>query len=124
MEDTTRRLTRVLGATSVQAADHDSMFEVRDARGAVMRGDIKLSTQHLMLIVIDPDGTTRTSLDIGPISEAFEQPDVPGRVTLRVGNLLVHLDGQPLVGVELESIPVEDRNKSQRLLARKASEVT
>lgn len=124
MEDTIRRLTRILGATHVQSADHDSMFEVRDARGAVMRGDIKTSTQHLMLIIIDPDGTTRTSLDIGPISEAFEQPHVPGRVTLRIANMLVHLDGQPSVGVELESIPIEDRNKSQRLLARRAHEVT
>lgn len=124
MEETIRRLTRILGATSVQAAGRDSMFEVRDARGAILRCDIRLSTQHVMLVLLDPGGVTRCSIDTGPVSEAFEQPDVPGRVTLRVGNQLIHLDGQPSVGIEIESIAVEDRNKSQRLLARRTQQVT
>jgi hypothetical protein len=124
VEETIRRLTRILGATNVQAAGHDSMFEVRDQHGAVLRCDIKLSTQHLMLVLLDPTGVTRCSLDMGPVSEAFEHPDVRGRVTLRIGNQLIHLDGQPSVGIEIESIAVQDRNKSQRLLARRVHEVT
>lgn len=117
MEETIRHLTRVLGAKNVQAAGHETMFAVEDEKGAKLRCSITGTTQHMMLVLVDPNGTTRTTLDVGPVTEAFEEPDTPGRVTLRVGNQLVHVDGQPSVGIEIESIKPADRHKSARWMA-------
>jgi hypothetical protein len=116
MEETVRRLTRILGAMIVESSGHETTFAVHDEQGAQLRCTLSLASQHLMAVLVDPRGTTRCSLDLGPVTEAFERPELPGRVTLRVGHQLVHLDGQPSVGLEVESIPVEDRDKSQRLL--------
>jgi hypothetical protein len=126
VEETVRRLTRILGATTVETSGHETTFVIHDEQGGELRCSITLGTQHLMAVLVDPAGTTRCSLDLGPVTEAFERPEIPGRVTMRVGHQLVHLDGLPSVGLEIESIAVEDRDKNQRLLLarRQAAAVT
>lgn len=104
MEETIRRLTRILGAVTVQAAAHETSFAVVDPQGAQLRCTVTPATQRLMAVLVDAGGTTRCSLDVGPVTGCFEAPDVPGRVTLRVGNQLVHLDGRASVGIEVASV--------------------
>jgi hypothetical protein len=115
MEETIRRAAKLLGAEGVECAGHGVRFVVRDAHGAELRVSINMNTQRLMAVVVDGTGTTRLSLDMAPVSVAFEESSYPGRVTLRVGFQLVHLDGKPSVGVEIESLELEERSKSQRL---------
>lgn len=117
MEETVRHLAKLLGATSVEAAGHDAIISVRDAKGAELRLCIKGAAQRMMAVLKDASGTTRISLDLAPVTLAFEEREYPGRVTLRVGYQLVHLDGQPEVGIEVESLDIEQRAPSQRLVA-------
>lgn len=112
MEETVRRLAKLLGATSVEAAGHDAHISVLDEKGAELRLSIKGAAQRMMAVLVDATGTTRVSLDVAPVTLAFEERDFPGRVTLRVGFQLVHLDGQPEVGIEVESI--DERAASER----------
>lgn len=103
MEETIGRLTRVLGAVAVETSKEETSFVVVDGAGAQLRCTIAPATQRLMVVLVDPLGTTRCSVDVGPVTGCFEAPDVPGRVTLRVGQQLVHLDGRESVGIEVES---------------------
>lgn len=121
MEETIRRMAKVLGAQSVEAAGHTVGFMVRGSQGAAMRVHIDMERQRFMCVLDDAAGITRCSLDLAPISECFEEPEFPGRVTLRVGHQLVHLDTQPNLGIELESIDPEYRSISQRMRATQAT---
>lgn len=119
MEETVRQLAKLLGATEVECAGHDAHLKVVDAEGAELRLSLKVGAQRMMAVLVDPSGMTRCSIDMAPVSFAFEEREFPGRVTLRVGYQLVHLDGQPSVGIEVESLDLEERTRSQRLaLAR------
>lgn len=126
MDDTIRRLAKVLGASSLQASGHEAGFQVQDESGAQLHVNLELTSQRLMATLVDAAGTTRCSLDMAPVTEAFEDPECPGRVTLRIVHQLVHLDGRPSIGIEVESIPVDQRGKSQRFLRveRKSAEPT
>lgn len=116
MEDTLRRMAKILGATQVQSGGHDTSFVVQDGQGTQLRVTVVAEGQRLMAVLVDAHGVTRTSLDMAPVSESFEDPATPGRVSLRIGHQLLHLDGQPTIGVEVESLPIEQRGKSQRAL--------
>ena len=117
MEDTIKRLGKVLGASSMEAAGHDARFSVMDESGYKLRVSIEGQTQRFMATLTDANNRTRCSIDLAPVTEAFEEPSFAGRVTLRVGHQLVHLDSQPNVGIEVESIEPEHRSKSQRMRA-------
>jgi hypothetical protein len=75
-----------------------------------------------MVTLRDGQGVVRCSLDMAPVSECFEEPEFPGRVTLRVGNQLLHMENDPSLAVELESIPPDKRSMSQRLLRQSGRE--
>lgn len=120
MEETVRQLAKLLGATSVEAAGHDAHISVRDTKGAELRLSIRGASQRMMAVLVDATGTTRISLDLAPVTLAFEERDYPGRVTLRVGYQLVHLDGQPEVGIEVESLEIDQRTPSQRLVTARS----
>jgi hypothetical protein len=118
MQDTVRRLAKLLGASSIEASgNNDARFMVQDASGAKLRASIEATSQRFMAVLVDSLGITRCTLDLAPITEAFEEPRYPGRVTLRVGQQLIHIDSQPSLGLEVESIDPKDRAKSQRLRA-------
>lgn len=116
MEETIKRMAKILGAGQILTGGHDTCFVVQDASGTQLRVTVVADNQRVMAVLVDPNGTTRCSLDMAPVSEAFEEPECPGRVSLRIGYQLLHLDGRPNVGIEVESLPIEERGKSQRLL--------
>ena len=117
MEETIKRLAKVLGASALEAAGNDARFTVEDGTGAKLHVSIEGHQQRVMVTLSDSAGVVRSSLDLAPISEAFEEPKYPGRITLRVGNQLLHLENEPNLALEVESIPPEHRNKSQRMRA-------
>lgn len=117
MEETIRRLTKILGASQVEAAGHDVRFAVEDQSGAKLHVSLEGEAQRVMVTLIDPNGAVRCSLDMAPVSEAFEEPKFPGRVTLRIGNQLLHLENEPNLAIEFESIEPEYRNQSARMRA-------
>jgi hypothetical protein len=118
MESTIRRLAKVLGASRLEASGHDARFSVAGDQGASLKVSIEGESQRVMVTLKDGDGIVRCSLDLAPVSEAFEEPQFPGRITLRIGNQLLHLENEPNLAVELESIPVDQRSRSQRVLAQ------
>jgi hypothetical protein len=117
VEETIKRLGKVLGASSMEAAGHDARFSVEDDSGFKLRVSIEGASQRFMATLTDAGGKTRCTVDLAPVTEAFEEPNFEGRVTLRVGHQLVHLDSLPTVGIEVESIEPEHRAESQRLRA-------
>ena len=121
MEDTIRRLTKILGASQVEVAGHDVRFCAEDDAGAKLHVSLEGEAQRVMVTLLDPAGVVRCSLDMAPVSEAFEEPDFPGRVTLRIGNQLLHLENEPNLAIEFESIEPEYRNQSARLRATQAN---
>jgi hypothetical protein len=120
VEETIRRLTKVLSASSVEAAGHDVRFSVEDDSGAKLHVNLEGDPQRIMVTLRDGGGVVRCSFDMAPVSEAFEEPAFPGRITLRVGNQLLHIENEPNLAVELESIPPDKRSMSQRLLRAEA----
>ena len=114
MEEAIRRLTKYLGASLVEVAGHDVRFMVEGDRGAKLRVNIEGDQQRFMATLMDKTGVVRCSLDLAPISEAFQTPGHEDRVTLRVGNQLLHIDSKPSLGLEVESIDLNDRDESQR----------
>jgi hypothetical protein len=103
MEQTIRRLAKVLGATSIESAGHDSRFMVEGKQGGRMQVSIEPDRQRIMAVLKDASGIIRATVDLAPVTHATEDPDFPHRVTLRVGNILVHLDAEPTLAIEVVS---------------------
>ena len=103
MEDTIRRLAKLLGAQGLESAGHDTRFFVDGADGSRFRVSIEGAQQRLMGVLTDAHGVARCDLDVAPIKKVSESADFPGRVTLHVGTMLVHIDSKPTLAVELVS---------------------
>ena len=103
MQETTRRLARVLGANGVEAQGNGARFEVDSADGARLKVSVEAGRQRLMAVLVDGKGVVRADLDLAPIQKVTEDPGFPGRVTLHVGALRVRLDSRPTLAVEVLS---------------------
>ncbi|MEW6430266.1 MAG: hypothetical protein AB1730_02055 [Myxococcota bacterium] len=103
MEDTTKRLAKVLGATGVESMGHDVRFSVESKDGTRLRVNIEGQQQRLMAVLTDANGVTRADLDVAPVQKVTEDPAFPGRVTLHVGAQMIHIDSQPTLAVEIIS---------------------
>lgn len=103
MEDTIRRAAKVLGAKGLESVNHDSRFTVEAADGSVLKVSIEGPQQRLIAVLQDTKGVVRTDLDIAPLKKVTEDPNHPGRVTLHVGSLAIHLDSQPTLMIEMVS---------------------
>lgn len=103
MEDTIRRLAKVLGAQGLEGAGHDTRFFVDGDDGSRMKVSIEGAQQRLMAVLLDAHGVVRCDLDIAPVKKVSEDAGFPGRVTLHVGTMLLHLDSKPTLAVELVS---------------------
>jgi hypothetical protein len=101
MEDTVRRLTKVLGATGVEAIGPDTRFTVSGSGGAQLKVSVEGQHQRFMAVLIDGSGITRTSVDVAPVKSVTEDPQFPGRVTLHFGTLLVHVETKPSLALEV-----------------------
>jgi hypothetical protein len=103
MDDTTKRLAKVLGASGVESVDHDVRFSVESSDGAHLKVNIEGQQQRLMAVLSDAQGVTRADLDVAPVQKVTEDPAFPGRVTLHIGSLLIQIDSQPTLAVEILS---------------------
>lgn len=103
MDDTIRRLAKVLGASGLEGLGHDGRFAVEGADGSLLKVVIEGAHQRFLAELKDAKGVLRADLDLAPVSRVSEDPAVPGRVTLHVGTLLVHVDTKPALAIELVS---------------------
>ena len=101
MDDTIRRLARLLGAQGVEGTGGDARFAVDGADGSKLKVSIDGARQRFMCVLKDGKGVTRADLDIAPVKKAAEDPGFPGRVTFHVGMLAVHVDSEPTLAVEV-----------------------
>ncbi|MFZ5443465.1 MAG: hypothetical protein ACOZQL_25885 [Myxococcota bacterium] len=101
MDDTIRRLAKVLGATGLEGLGADARFAVDGADGSRLKVNIEGGQQRFMCVLQDEKGVTRADLDLAPVKKVTEDAAFPGRVTLHVGTLLIHLDTKPTLAVEV-----------------------
>lgn len=106
MDDTTKRLAKVLGASNVESLGSDVRFAVDSADGARLKVSID-ARQHFMGVLLDPKGVVRADFDVGPVAKVTEDAAFPGRVTLHIGTLMLQIDTKPTLAVELLSSPVK-----------------
>jgi hypothetical protein len=103
MDDTIRRLTKVLGATGVESMGHDTRFTVEGADGSKLKVNIEAQQQRFMAVLVDAKGVTRATVDVAPVKTASEDPNYPGRVTLHLATHQLHVESKPSLAVELVS---------------------
>jgi|RhiMetdeSRZDD1v2_1073273.scaffolds.fasta_scaffold1736041_2 hypothetical protein len=104
MDSTVSLLAKVLGAKGVESTEHDTRFVAETPEGGRLKVSIAGSAQRFMATLVDAAGVTRCSIDVAPVTKVKESPGFPGRVTLHVGKTLVHIDSQPSLAIELETI--------------------
>jgi hypothetical protein len=103
MDSTVARFAKVMGASEVQVAGHDVRFAVDSGDGGRLRVSFEGDQQRFMGVLIDANGVTRTTIDVAPVTKVVEELGFPGRVTLRVGHCLIHIDSKPSLAIEIES---------------------
>lgn len=103
MENTVRRMAKILGATAVEASAHDARFEVANSSGERLRVALEAEPQRLMAVLCDPTGQTRCTVDVAPVARVTEDPGAPGRFTIHIGRLHIHIDSQPSLAIEILS---------------------
>jgi len=103
MEQTIRRLAKVLGATGIESAGHDTRFVVEGGPGGRLQVSVEGAQQRLMAVLKDAEGVVRCTLDVAPVRAVTEDKQFPHRITLHVGNLQVNIDSEPTLAVEFIS---------------------
>jgi hypothetical protein len=103
MDNTIRRMAKVLGACAVEASGHDARLEVVNSSGERLRVSLAGETQRLMAVLQDPGGQTRCTVDLAPVAHVTEDPHAPGRTTVHIGRMQVHIDSQPSLSIEIVS---------------------
>ena len=104
MESTVSRLISTLGATSVEEAGRDTRFAIHGSEGAVLKLSIDPPEQRCMGTLADGNGVTRCTFDVAPIGLVTEDTDNPGRVTMQIGGLRIHIDSKPTLAIEIVSV--------------------
>jgi hypothetical protein len=103
MDSTVARFAKLLGATEVNIAGHDVRFAVDGAQGGRLRVSFEGDQQRLMAVLIDGAGITRATIDVAPVTRIDEDRGFPGRITIRTGHALIHIDSKPTLAIEIES---------------------
>jgi len=101
MQSTYSRLTKVLGATEVEGAGGDLRFAVHAPDGAVLKVSVAGHDQRFMGVVMGPNGVVRADIDVAPVTHVTEDANFPGRITLHVGTMKIHIDTKPTLAVEI-----------------------
>ena len=108
MEDTIRRMAKILGARHVEACVHDARLEVANDSGERLRISLEGDQQRLMAVLQDTTGETRCTVDVAPITHVTEDPGAPGRATIHIGRMQIHIDTQPSLSIEIISNDIPD----------------
>ena len=103
METTVRRLAKILGASGVEGAGHDARFIVEGVNGDVLRVSLEGQQQRLMAVLQCAHGRTRCTVDVAPVTRVTEDVNTPGRATLHIGHMLIHIDSDPALSIEIVS---------------------
>jgi hypothetical protein len=103
MEQTIERLTKVLGASTIESAGHDTRFVVEGPGGDRLQVSVEAAQQRLMAVLKDAQGIARCTIDLAPIRHVTEDKAFPHRVTLDVGPFQVHIDARPTLAIEVIS---------------------
>jgi hypothetical protein len=103
MDNTISRMAKILGASGVEASGHDASFEVGNTSGERLRVTLHGDSQRLMAVLQDPTGQTRCTVDVAPVARVTETPTAPGRATVHIGRLQIHIDSQPSLSIEIVS---------------------
>ena len=106
METTISLLAKHLGATGVESSGGDARFAVEGAGGGHLMVHISARQQRFMAVLSDSNGVVRTTVDVAPINHITEDKAFPGRVTLDVGRVHVHIDTKPTLAIEVTT-PLE-----------------
>lgn len=101
MEDTVKRLAKVLGASGLESVGPDVRFAVDATDGSRLKVSIEGQQQRFMAVLLDAKGVTRSSLDVAPVKKVTEDAAFPGRVTLHVGTMMIHIETKPSLAIEL-----------------------
>ncbi len=100
MDDSIRRLARVLGASTVEGSGGLVRFAVNAADGSTLKVNIEAAQQRFMAVLSDAKGVTRADIDIGPVRKVTEDTGFPGRIILHLGSVRVQIDSQPSLAIE------------------------
>jgi hypothetical protein len=103
MDDTIRRVAKVLNGRGLEISGPDARFEVQDGHGSRLKVSVEGARQRMMGVLLDANGVARTTFDVAPIASVREDPKAPGRVTLVVGSLEVQIDTLPALALEIVS---------------------
>lgn len=101
MDETTRRLAKVLGASGVESLGHDVRFVVEAADGSRLKANIEGQHQRFMAVLTDAKSVSRVDLDVAPVEKVTEDHAFPGRVVLHVNGLLIQIDSKPTLAIEI-----------------------
>ncbi len=101
METTISMLAKHLGATGIESSGGDARFAVEGLGGGHLKVSVSARTQRFMGVLSDASGIVRSTVDVAPVSSATTDPAFPGRVTLHVGRVLVHIETKPTLAIEV-----------------------
>jgi hypothetical protein len=101
METTVRRLAKILGASGVEGAGHDARFIVEGVNGDCLRVSIEAQQQRLMAVLHDAAGKTRATVDVAPVTRVTDDVNAPGRATVHIGRMMIHIDSDPGLSIEI-----------------------
>lgn len=104
MELTVSLLAKHLGATGVESSGGDARFAVHGPQGGHLRVSLSAKQQRFMCVLSDANGVTRCSVDVAPVAHATQDPAFPGRMTLHVGKMQIHIDTLPSLAVEVQTL--------------------
>lgn len=106
MMETVSRMAKILGGTGVEGVGHDARFLVEGKDGSRLRVSLEAVQQRFIGELVDASGTTRVTLDVGPVSLVTEdEKRAPGRVTLHFANTLIFVDSQPTLAIQVIAKP-------------------
>jgi hypothetical protein len=103
MDDTVKRLAKVLGASGLESLGSDARFAVDAADGSRLKVNMEAHHQRFMAVLCDAKGVTRADIDVAPVQKVTEDAAFPGRITLHMGTLLIQIDSKPTLAIEVLS---------------------
>lgn len=106
MLDTVSRMAKTLGGSGVEGVGHDARFLVDGTDGSRLRVSLESVQQRFISELVDASGTTRVTLDVGPVSQVTEDAKrAPGRLTLHFGNTVILIESQPTLSIQVIAKP-------------------
>lgn len=106
MIETISRMAKTLGGSGVEGVANDARFLVEGHDGSRLRVALETVQQRFISELVDASGTTRVTLDVGPVSNVTEDAKRhPGRLTLHFGSTVILIDSQPTLTVQVIAKP-------------------